>query len=388
MKDKYVILKLFLAMSLACSESDNLKQKILPEVHDASYLTELTDQPEMIIFGDSLSTGAVTHPEIIMDPGLIVSQASKAEFYDPDLSLVGDGLTINSDSPLRLYLDDAQNSDWFRRSFDNADRSVLKVVETPVYSWGSHLGSYLGVARKNIVLAAQNGAKAGGLSEEVQAFIAASAKQVDVTLPNRVFFFFSGNDLCQELDGEGPPTSSAIYGANLLQGIEELIAAFPAGPNGSQFYFLEHLDIEGMLYSSNNLATKVVPIDSEESGSCIEYINNAPTSWKDLDEGSLRAKGYHPAKFCGNLLAHIEGIEIDSRITKEELAAAIAGYRQETAVVIEGLKVAHQEKNIEFRSIEGTASLAFNPEDLANDCFHLSVYGQKKIADVVLSEIQ
>lgn len=380
---------LLVGSGVACSESEELKRKIQPQKADnSSYLTELTKSPEMIIFGDSLSTGAVTDPRIVMDPGLLLSQASKGEFPEPDLSLVGDGTSANAHSPIRLYLDEAENSDWFRRSFNGADQNMLQVVETPIYSWGAQLGSYLQVDPSDIVLAAQNGAKVEGLSEEVQAFVAASAQQEGATLPARVFFFFSGNDLCQELEAEGPPTAPKIYGANLLKGIEELIAALPAHADGTHFYFLEHLDVEGMLYASDNLAGKIVPFDSGESGSCIEYINRAPTSWRDLDEGSLRAYGYHPAKFCGNLLAHIEGTDIESSITQEELAAAIAGYREETSALIEGLKVTHQDKNIEFRSILGTGTLAFSPEDLANDCFHLSVYGQRKIAEVVLSEIQ
>ena len=43
---------------------------------------------------------------------------------------------------------------------------------------------------------------------------------------------------------------------------------------------------------------------------------------------------------------------------------------------------------VQFHLVQGTADLQFDGDDIAGDCFHLSVTGQAKVARAVLADWQ
>ena len=93
----------------------------------------------------------------------------------------------------------------------------------------------------------------------------------------------------------------------------------------------------------------------------------------------------NPAKLCPNVLKDDEYRDI------ELIRDSVTGYREALQeMAAESNDRADSEspdKNIRFKALTKVNELRLNGRDIANDCFHLSVYGQEKIARSVLNEL-
>jgi lysophospholipase L1-like esterase len=160
-----------------------------------------TTQAGFIAFlGDSLSTGAVAHPDLALTQAAMKSVLAGTMSYAPDEvyweKVKEAGFLLDSGSeadPRRLYLASREFKDpmgWF---LDHVGLVFShKYLDAERYAWSYFLGRSLGYEPDSVWIAAKDGEKA----EHATAQMARVLDESQGEAPDHIFMFFTGNDLC------------------------------------------------------------------------------------------------------------------------------------------------------------------------------------------------
>lgn len=347
----------------------------------------------MAIFGDSLATGAATHPALQFDT-LVLWQ-----IFQGSTSLIPRKAQLPADfqeeaqlerllPPRRLWPSPREfygGTDWiWRNALQSLSRAYLDTAE---YSWGYMTGLKLGVAPHQIALASEDGARVERLPRQIDRLIDAT----EGILPKRLFVFFTGNDLCA-MNAEGM-TSSEEFGSDLYRGLRYLAKNGRVGPEGSDVYVLSYLSVMQLLTSDSILNKKVHAFGDETT--CRELKANGfrpkvTPAVQALPEDAWFFAAFmppNPAGFCPTLFAPKGESEKKQEKRFGIVANRIRDFREEQAKVVGRLAREFSQEKLRFHLVEDTAGIQFQGDDIGGDCFHLSVSGQAKVARAVLAFI-
>ncbi len=361
----------------------------------------------MATIGDSLSTGAVTHPALAFDGrvlwdifnGSVTVSAKVADLPNG----FNNGLVDPLPAPQRLWPTSREffgGPDWiWRNALQSISRSYLDTVE---YSWGYLLALRLGVPPAQLAIGGEDGARVERMSRHIDRVLEANGG----VLPPRLVIFYTGNDLCGASMAE--VTSAEDYGQDVERGLRYLLRNAKAAPGGSDIYLAAHMNILQLLTSESILAKKVRAFGGESTCRDLRQRGFRPTAEQ---AEALRTKPVSgdaanspeawyfslvmppsPAGFCTTLFSPGEGRAHEEEV--HALANRIRSFREQQVQALQRVTTAQTAKAgevgapaLRLHFLEETGRVKFLGEDIGQDCFHLSILGQAKVAEAMLSGI-
>lgn len=386
-----------LVLSLVSSQCGRFKDEVDqdkdsekdPEANDGgASLTDGGGIVQALVLGDSLSTGALTHPDSVVDAQQLWERIQDGEEFELDTALMGDG--EGDGEPPVSRIDDGSQADFFAEVASDLKSDLQELIEFPAYSWASQLAD-LEDSEGVVALAAQNGARASAAESQASAFVAnLQDGGVDGVMPGKTFVFFSGNDLCQGNGSLDSVTAAKAYGESIENGVKTLLTNLKAPDGGATVYIIGHLDLAAFFSDGSVFDEKKIEVRGREM-SCSDYLKDseAPTI---KDGESLADAGqtqlYHPVEICESMVSMVPGTGLEPAADPSKVKALIDDYRSASRAEAERLNREFEGEGVSVAYVDAVEDLAFDSEDVSNDCFHLSVAGQKKIASAIQEAIE
>ncbi|MEZ4752068.1 MAG: hypothetical protein R3B54_15965 [Bdellovibrionota bacterium] len=360
-------------------------------------------KPKLAILGDSISTAALSY-----------------ESFRWDAAHIDAAFTANK----RSWPKWESYSKRFQDAFPEAERKIIEApgraysptmmlirLITPTIE-GYLVGRSQGFAATEVGVAAEVGNYSGQAAAQVQQLLLVTGNKA----PQQLFVFFTGNDLCRNgfgADKEEKAYEKEMveeYSENLMKAIRLFIDKAELPKDGTDIFVLNHLDIS-QLVDKTILNKKVHAFGEKEAMSCREF-RFFETKKKIADEVknpllkqvvSLAAKGTTTLPPGKNLCPRIlnvtppEGDITNEKYLKQvaQVKAASLVYQKATEATVEKAKSYLSDlddkgvkKDVRVHHLESPSDLQFDEDEVANDCFHLSLKGQEKVADTVLAEMR
>jgi hypothetical protein len=351
---------------------------------------------DLAIVGDSLSTGAATHPALTFDAKALWAVFNGQTSVLPrraDLpaDLAGP-LPDPPPPPVRLWPTPREffgGPDWvWRNALQSLSRSYL---DTAQYSWGYLLGAGLGVSPGRIALAGEDGARYANMTRQLDRVL----DYAGGVLPRRLAVLYTGNDLCGA--GLSALTEASELQNDLRTGLNYLARNGTPPSGGTDVYVLSYLGVLQLLTEKSILAKEVHAFGGVMT--CRElreaaFRPPAPAALKSTSPEGPAAAGDmplffqmfmppNPAAFCPTLF----GAPDENGELVHALANRIRAFRvaQEEAVAAADRAAP---AGVRIHLVRATADVAFTGEDIAPDCFHLALPGQAKVARAALAAVR
>jgi hypothetical protein len=347
--------------------------------------TTPTRADTVAILGDSISTGGAAHEALRFDLDVLdqvfsdqVDLSPSPEFYKL-MNETWEPMEQPALAPRRL--------DFSRREFDNpftwvTDHAMLtlgkRYLDTEEYSWGYLLGRKRKVSPHEILIAARDGERSEHATRQVDRLLDATESKA----PRHVFMFFTGNDICApQVDFA---TEAKEYAKNQEAAIRYFIRNAKPDQSVSHIWLIDPLGILQIVSSPEILSRPVKAYGQDLSCRDLQSGRFKSQATEIMKEG-MNEKflfglmfGQGPRGFCPSLFSVHEpqGTEIQLK-----LSSLLAAYRQELGKVVKKLADIHP--SFRIHHLKETADVIFAPEDIGNDCFHLSLKGNLKIAATI-----
>ncbi len=361
------------------------------------YLTSPLHAHKIGILGDSFAVGAFSNPALTYD----LEKLTKIARGETSLKVEGEMPKILWPS-WREY---RGSQDWY--ALHVKEGLSYAFLSTPQYGWPYLASRRLNIEAKDIFLAANFGAKMGDLTRQIDRILDVNKKEI----PNKILIFFTSNDLCSNM--MNGVTSSEDFGNSLTDGLHYLIRNGVPPIDGTKVYIPHYLPMtqwitsEAILSHSLNVfgATKTCR-EIRREGVQIRNFEN----YKNLTTEANYVNALLPFNFANQCptLFHHEALAVNqlgffsnfsTQETKQSelaqirnefislLSTRVRNYRIQSDLAVKKANDWAQKnfpnKKITFEILHETGDLIFEGKDLAPDCFHLSLEGQKKVAEVV-----
>ena len=354
----------------------------------------------LAILGDSISTGAVAHPMLRFDRTVLLdiftgkTPLVADEKMRLQITQSGFSSAAAEGSPVRL-LPSSREADSGAMSWA-MHHAILSFthhyIDAEELSWGYFVGRSTNIAPSNILLAAEDGARMAAGSRQVDRVL----DQTGGRLPRHIFLFFTGNDLCTSTMES--VTTAEDYGKYLMQTLLYLLRNGKVGEDGADIWIMDPVGVL-QLVQSESIQNKVVEAHGKKMR-CAElqtYVGDVQRM--DPDEvkryspvASVFVSQFprSPAYYCPTVM----GLSLDGqgKANQTILANRLRSFREEITGAVSQLKKHDLYKkeagNVRVHEITDTGKMFFTADDIANDCFHLSLTGQLKIARIVAEEMK
>jgi hypothetical protein len=331
------------------------------------------------IIGDSISTGAASHPaHQFGDEALTEVFLGKVPLTPDEATgkaLSEGGFTFHGLlSPTRVAPTLREFKGPGSWAFHNAmwqfSRSFLDVEE---FAWGYLAGRELGAEPHKVLIAADDGARAMAGVRQAQRILLATGG----TLPHHTFVFFTGNDLCAVDLTQVTPAKD--YGAAILGTLQELVKRGKASPAGSKIWVVNPMSSLQLVRSPAILNRKTIAHGKETT--CRDLFAQGASGYARLSSPfPFIPRG--PAELCPTLIQNAR-LDVEAQ---NFLANRLAEYRRHITTAVEKAQ-AKAPVGVRIQQLRATDEWLLAGDDVANDCFHLSLTGQMRLAQIVLTEM-
>jgi hypothetical protein len=353
--------------------------------------------PRVAILGDSLSTGGATHPALKFDPEKLWAVFNDQALVTPKIEDIPNAAAYNLPAPLQAPPILWPVAREYRGGFEWVIHNTLRVLgyrflDTEEYSWGYLTASALGVRPQDILIAAEDGARTEQIPRHIDRVLAVTNQQ----LPEKVFIFYTGNDLCAPVVTMVPDAEA--YSASLKNGFDYILKVGKPAAGGSDVYVVGFLGLLQLLHAPDILAKQVYAFG--ETVSCKALRENGYGPSKPNYQANLPADAWYfsrlmppnPAGFCPTLFATQGSGQEWQEKNISTLANRIREYREAQRAEVTAANRRASEQNlasaVRFHYLDATSNLIFTGEDIAGDCFHLSTIGQERVAKVVVDSLR
>ncbi len=369
------------------------------------------DALSIAVLGASESLGAGAHPDLRFDPDFIwdVMRGEHVLKLEgtPELD---EFIGKDREAPHVLWQgkrDFRGALDWVVTNLIHAFSQIF--LDTEEYSFGYILARKLGAKGKDIYLAAELGAKMSALRSQAERLLNYSGGQ----LPEKMFIFFTGNDLCAHSFDQ--ITTSEDFGQSLRRGLEFLIRNGKPHPRGTSVYVVGFLSATQVLLEQSIKDKQVWAFGQQVSCQALKergFSAQMPMLARKHPESIYFAHYLppNPVQLCPTFFAlpqlarnemgffaMMDEKEAKKQLLQKEeemistLSGRIRNYRMQTEKVVGEIEHLMQkvvsEKKMSFYHLKSTQSLDITGDDMATDCFHLSVNGQLKVAKALYAEL-
>lgn len=329
------------------------------------------------VLGDSISTGAVSDPAMNFDHVTLWERFEKGAAKAPDQATIKalTGLESAAVDVRRLWPSVLSYSGYFPWYGSHLQLMFSSLyLDTLSYSWPALMAK----TSDRVLIAAQDGARMEAAAEQGARLL----EETKQRLPEKIFIFFTGNDLCSS--SISFITSAVNFKSELLRALQVLFRG-QVGMEGSDVYIVSHLSIL-QLRTSQQILTKAITAYGHPQ-TCAS-LNDPKTDLKinapedQLGRVFMNFMPRRSADICPTVFgANLDATEGQSAV----LANRILAFREAMKAVVDEAK---PPSGIRLHYVSETADLMFHPDDIANDCFHLSIQGQSRIAKLVRQAIE
>ena len=340
------------------------------------------------IVGYSIATGAVAHERVGYDANGLnqIFRASPPLSVTPEagelLKQRGLGPAADFQKPVRLWPTLSEYNGgihWvITHLFGVASRQYLDMEE---YGWGYLVGRMLGYSGDEILIAAEDGARSKVIRYQFNRVL----EHTKGILPEHIFMMFTGNDLCGI--NMSLVTDAQSYAHHFDQQIRYLASVAKLSATESHIWLVDPVGVAQLSLSEALLAKKVKAHGKEMTCGELYSVNRGEKM--SSEEVHLMFLPKSPSAYCSTLLVN-KNQEDAERIGK--LANLIRSYRENLQKAVEGINKDKEKgrfpASISVHHISETSNYIIEPEDLANDCFHLSLQGQAKLARSILKGVE
>jgi hypothetical protein len=342
------------------------------------------------IMGDSISTGGASHPSLAFDMDRLAVLFESESRPEPDQQtldfLAAEGV-VSPPNARRLDLSPREFSHpliWIFNSFVTSVSS--QYLDSLDNAWGTLLGRLRG--NDEIFVAARDGEKSLLARQQIDRIL----DGVKGEALDHLFIFYTGNDLC----GAFPEamTSPADYSDSIEEAVRYYIMNAKPKRRGSitHIWLVSPLNVSQLVTSQTIQSKRVLAFGKQRS--CKELqadqfdkdLSGAPSTNEDnIGLRPILAQIFRggPHALCPTLFAYHDSNSLEAL---QPVSDALSGYRR----VLVPLAKRLNDINPLFRvqNLSSVAPIEFEAEDIANDCFHLSVKGQMKVAKTLRSEME
>ncbi len=344
------------------------------------------------VIGDSISTGAATNAELAFDIDRMhaVLTGKAPTGADPATIdfLKSEGVAQDSE----IHRLDLSPREFVHPLVWMFNRFVLSVshqyLDTIDYAWPSLLARMRGGDK--VYIAAKDGEKVIHAKQQVDRLL----DGIPGEALDHIFVFFTGNDVCAAYPEM--LTTADDYKKSLDKAIRYYIKNAKPKANGdiTHIWLVAPLNVSQLVTSREIQEKKVFAFGKERSckelqGDQFEKNLLANPKTEDAKDGlgirPILAQVFQggPYGLCPTLFEYQKDGSLD---TLQPVSNAIAGYRDKVSELAKSLN----ELNPSFRvqSLVSASPVDFRADEIANDCFHLSVKGQLRIAKSLKGEIE
>jgi len=358
--------------------------------------------PVIAFVGDSITAGAVVNPRVKFETSSLWSVLKDHPPVEDLRLTLRQPEVWKTNYPMskpKVLLSGPReyqgSAIWFgERLLELASWAFLN---NPEYSWAHLMGRRLGYESENIIIAAENGAKSHHLVSQIARIL----KKNEMQAPEKLFVFYTGNDICSPF--MQLITSNEVFRSNINEGLDYLFRHGVFNESSSYEIVLMGFVNVSQLYTSDKIMNKKVQAHGK-SVTCEKLKDEPPTAWvmnQSWQEGSIwegpMIFNFLPfpknqASYCPSLF----GAALDSQDDKDKsyrslIANRVRDFRDTLKEISQARnRVLQNEKktNITLRYLNDTSKISFEADEMAEDCFHLSARGQERIAQAVWSELQ
>ncbi len=364
---------------------------------EAAGSADPSSRVQIAILGDSISTGAAAGDDLTYDRnrlvGLMLRPSTPHSLSEP----LG---SANRDGPVLL----PTPVKWFGDPLRWASQSFLWLLSNRYFnrsgeSWGAFLAAEFHLRQNDILIAAQNGARAkDGLS---QAY--AVLEHNKGVWPQKIMIFFTGNDLCAATPLELGRQLDA-YADSLRKTLSFITKHGRPAPEGTEIYLIKPLLVSQLL-TREEILQKQISI-GDEAISCQELQRsqfqpglNALENPSKLEQELGPASGVHQ-QILGSFLppnyAQMCPTIFYFPVIDKEALSTLANAVRGLQAAVEAMRTTHsipsqegpEKTSSKVHILSTTEDLLFNGNEIAQDCFHLSPLGQKRLAELLADEMR
>ncbi len=341
------------------------------------------------IVGDSISTGGASHPSLAFDMDRLAALFGSAQKLAPDQAtldfLASEGVASPANAR-RLDLSPREFVHplvWIFNSFVTSVSS--QYLDSLDNAWGTLLGRLRGT--DEIYVAARDGEKSVLARQQIDRIL----DGVKGEALDHLFVFYTGNDLCASVPEY--MTSPSDYSDSIEEAIRYYMLNAKPKANGdiTHIWLVSPLNVSQLVTSPAIQSKRVLAYGKERS--CKELQSDqfeknlaGNPSPKDENIGlrPILAQIFQggPHGLCPTLFAYHDNNSLE---VLQPVSDALAGYRKELGELSKRLN----EVSPLFRvqNLSSAAPIEFAADEIGNDCFHLSVKGQMRIAKALRSEM-
>lgn len=353
----------------------------------SSFAWARTEAQTVGFIGDSISTGGGSHPALAYDLEQLEKVFADSSLIAPDAAyseaLAGWGLGAEpAQPPRRLEIVPREFAHPLSWVYEKALHLIShRYLDAEEYSWSYLWARKRNIAPDQILIAARDGERSAHGVRQVDRLLDAHEGRA----LQHLFVFFTGNDLC------AADISLATPAPEFLKGIEQAVRYYvrnaKPGEGPHYIWLVDPLGILQIVTAPEILNHKVKASGQELSCRDLQAGRFTPqfTPWQAAMTPAqifMNAFGQGPRNYCPSLFAvHQGSSEVQMRI-----GATLKSYREGIAQLHETLQVLPTQFRV--RHLKSAASLIFSGDEMANDCFHLSLKGHHKVATALDAEIR
>ena len=352
------------------------------------------------IVGDSLTTGASTSPHLNASLGRLLSIAARGlsqpnHDQNPEYSYYPDPESFNLLSPedlfppLRIHYFIDESSSRSIKAGEVIGDHQLDIEE---YSFGFLLGKKLGILNDNIVLVGKDGQKIDSAQRQlrylnhwkkyertsawVPEFFNLRTHQIKTKineeapqeLPELIVLSYTANDICPEetLRHKKNQLYNKYYNS-LLETLTQATSTLSPSPEGTQILVTGSVNPTQVLTNPEFLASPVT--FNQETKTCGEIRSME-------DKGAL--------SFLDTMCSSVLKTKLNDHPRIEKLQSL---WEEVVTAQRDAVSALPARPGFRVHFIEQTSNLTFKKDDLAQDCFHLSLKGQSKIANTLFDAL-
>jgi len=353
--------------------------------------TQGAAQETIGVIGDSISTGAVANPALRFD-AMHLWQIFRGETALPvSASVLNAAGVTAAREPLKIPQRLPPSLREYTGSLDWVGKNILNIfsnlyLDTEQYSWSYILGLGLGLDNTHLLIAAEDGARMKNAIRQIDRILAYTKGEI----PSRLFIFYTGNDLC------GPTmdfvTTGEEFSAYLDDALKYLQVNGKPAAGGSTVYVVAPL---GVLQITTSPEIQQKQIQAHGQTMTCKEVSEYKGQF-DIKPEALAANvemqyffrlfPKTPTVMCPTVFGQNMDYQPEQSVV---LANRIREFRRVSQDIVSRNAEALAKGNpgLKLKYISGTEKLIFSPEHIAADCFHLSVAGQKLVADEIAKDL-
>ena len=344
---------------------------------------KLTDSDHwMAVIGDSGATGAASSVHI--EPTMRNLIDHLVSFITRERVLSEIPVRSDYPDPAHFHLDavepvtrvlysraEYESRGSINRWLLNLGAKLALKLDIPEHSFGYLVGRNLGIKSEDIVLVAQDGVQVKTIADQ----FARIFEMKTTTLPPLILVSFTANDLCNAHVFDFSPQEWADdFKLALVKAWKDAGPYLKPHPRGTQIIVLAPFDVVNVITNPEILAQKT-NVEGQGNISCGQLRHGKTyltvSSWLIMRMLNL---------MCPSVTkTHPEDVDHLEHLRQVQIAFGEA-WKQ----VIAALNSNYSTLDIHWTFLESVRDLKFTSGDVGNDCFHPSVRGSAKLANLIL----